>query len=127
MVQGIERRKFPRAYFTVKDNITAVFELPGPERFTMSTNILSISEGGISFIGQREVLEGLTSEDEILLVRLIEPEELSFLHNVVMQIRHTIDEPGMKHIVCGCHFVNIKREQRYGLYQFVEKILDGSN
>ncbi|PJB76814.1 MAG: hypothetical protein CO090_10010 [Acidobacteria bacterium CG_4_9_14_3_um_filter_49_7] len=127
MVQGVERRKFPRAYFTVKDGITAVLELPGPEKFTMSTNILSISEGGISFIGQREALEGFTSEDEILLVRCIEPEELRFLHSVVMQIRHTIDEPGMKHIVCGCQFVNISLEQRCGVYKFVESILDDSN
>ncbi|NOY23945.1 MAG: PilZ domain-containing protein [Acidobacteria bacterium] len=127
MVQGVERRKYPRAYFTVKDGITAVFELPGPEKFAMSTNILSLSEGGISFIGQREALENLTTEDEVLLVRLIEPQKLQFLQRVLIQVRHTINEPEMKHIVCGCHFININTDQRKGISEFVDNMLDPSN
>ncbi len=127
MVQGVERRKYPRAYFTVKDGIAAVFELPGPEKFTMATNILSLSEGGISFIGQREALEGLTAEDEILLVRLIEPKALRFLSSVLIQIRHTIDEPEMKHIVCGCRFTNINMAQKSGISNFVKDVLNISH
>ncbi len=127
MVQGVERRKYPRAYFTVKDGITAVFELPGPEKFTMSTNILSLSEGGISFIGQKEALENLATEDKILLVRLVEPQKLQFLQKVLIQVRHTINEPEMKHIVCGCRFIDISTDQRKGISEFVVNMLNPSD
>lgn len=126
MVQGAERRKYPRAYFTVKDSILAVFELPEPERFSMSTNVLSLSEGGISFIGQKEALESLNAGDEITLVRVFEPEELHFLHNLRLQVRHTISEPGMEHVLSGCHYLDISEEQKTGISRFVENWLNQS-
>ncbi len=124
MTQGIERRKYKRAYFTVKDNILAVFELTAPERFSMSTNILSLSEGGVSFIGQKEALETLKPGDEILLVRVFEPEDLHFLQNIRLQVRHSINEPGMEHILAGCQFLNASDGQKIGISHFVENWLD---
>ena len=126
MVQGVERRKYPRAYFTVSDSIFAVFELPEPEKFSMSTNVLSLSEGGISFIGQKEAMEDLNAGDKILLVRIFEPEELHFLHNIRLQIRHTISEPEMGHVLSGCNYLDISEEQKTGISRFVENWLNRS-
>ncbi|RLE18837.1 MAG: hypothetical protein DRJ08_05480 [Acidobacteria bacterium] len=126
MVQGVERRKFPRAYFTVSDSIFAVFELPEPEKFSMSTNVLSLSEGGISFIGQKEALESLKAGDQILLVRIFEPEDLHFLHNIRLQVRHTINEPGMEHVLVGCRFLDPSEEQKTGISKFVNNWLNRS-
>ncbi|NOZ14020.1 MAG: PilZ domain-containing protein [Acidobacteria bacterium] len=126
MVQGIERRKHPRAYFTVRDSIFAVFQLPEPEKFSMSTNVLSLSAGGISFIGQKEALEDVKAGHEILLVRVFEPEELHFLHNIRLQVRHTINEPGMEHILAGCRFIDISETQKEGISKFVTGWLNRS-
>ncbi len=123
MKKGVERRKYPRAYFTVKDGITGLFELPGPEKFNMSTNILSLSEGGISFIGQKEAMENVKTEDGILLVRVFEPAELHFLNNVFIHVCHTIDEPDMGHVLCGCRFANLSEEQKKELGTFVKNRL----
>lgn len=124
MVQGVERRKYPRAYFTVKDGVTGLFQLPGPEKFTMSTNILSLSEGGISFIGLKEAMENVKMEDGILLVRVFEPAKLHFLNNVFIQVRHTIDEPDMGHVLCGCSFSNLPEEQKSEIGKFVRNWLE---
>ena len=126
MVQGVERRKFPRAYFTVKDSILAVFQLKEPEEYTMSTNVLSLSEGGISFIGQKEALEDMKTGDEILLMRVFEPETLNFLRSIRLQVRHTINEPGMEHILAGCKFIDVSEEQKRGISKFVENWLNRS-
>jgi len=124
MKKGVERRKYPRAYFTVKDGITGLFELPGSEKFTMSTNILSLSEGGISFIGQKEAMENVKIEDGILLVRVFEPTKLHFLNNVFIHVRHTINEPDMGHVLCGCRFANLSEEQKSEIGKFVKNWLE---
>ena len=120
MVQGIERRLYPRAYFTISDDVFAVFELPGPDKMSLSTNVLSLSEGGISFIGQKETLQELQLEEELFLSRVFEPENLQFLHQIPMAVRHIIDDIEMEHVICGCQFLSMTELQRVKLKAFIE-------
>ena len=124
MVQGINRRKYPRAHFTIQDKVFAVFELPGPANVSMSTYILSLSEGGISLIGSQDAMAGLKTGDKLTLVKVLEPEELQILRNIRLQVRHTISELDMEHTLSGCCFLNATKEQKTVVATFVDKWLN---
>ncbi len=118
MNQGIERRRHRRIYFTAEDGVFAVIEMKGTAATTLSTNLLSLSEGGVSFIAQKEIVS-VASGNHVLLVRVFEPESLQFLHEVPMEIRHTITDSDMPHVVCGCEFKQLPDDQLEKIREFV--------
>jgi len=115
---GMERRVSKRAYFTVEDGVFAVLELPGPDKMSVSTNLLSLSEGGVSFIAHKEIRH-IEAGQQLLLVRVFEPESLSFIHQVPIEVRHIINEDDMPHLVCGCQFTDIGDDARLRIREFV--------
>jgi len=123
MVQGVERRRHRRIYFTVEDGIFAVIELPFWDDASISTNLLSLSEGGVSFICHKEHGD-LEPGQNLMLSRVFEPEELSFLHQVPMQVRHTINEPDMPHMVVGCQFLDISPDHKARIADYIARQLD---
>ncbi len=118
MNQGIERRKHRRIYFTAEDGVFAVIELKSGKATTLSTNLLSLSEGGVSFIAQKETVS-VEKGNHVLLVRVFEPESLQFLHEIPMEIRHTITDIEMPHVVCGCEFEQLADHQLEKIREFV--------
>ena len=113
-----EKRKSKRIYFTASDGIFAVIELPGPEKMSLSTNLLSLSEGGISFIAQREN-SAIEKGAELLLVRVFEPRELSFLHELPVEVCHIIEDEDLPHVVCGCQFTTISAPLKQKIREFL--------
>ena len=113
-----DRRRSRRTYFTVEDGVFAVIELGEADKMSLSTNLLSLSEGGISFIAQKE-LNQIQPGERLLLVRVFEPETLSFIHQITIQVRHTISDDEMPHIVCGCQFINLGDDQRKRIQEYV--------
>jgi len=115
---GMERRQCKRAYFTIEDGVFAVLELPGPDKMSVSTNLLSLSEGGVSFIAHKE-MRNIEQGQQLLLVRVFEPEPLSFIHQIPIQVRHIINEDDMPHLVCGCQFTELGDDARLRIREFV--------
>lgn len=113
-----EKRKSKRTYFTATDGVFAVIELPGPDKMSLSTNLLSLSEGGISFIAQREN-NTMEKGAELLLVRVFEPQELSFLHELPVEICHIIEDDELPHVVCGCQFKSIPETLQVKIREFL--------
>ena len=118
MTQGIERRRHRRVYFTAEDGVFAVIELKAGAGTTLSTNLLSLSEGGVSFIAQKETVS-VEAGNKVLLVRVFEPESLQFLHEIPMEIRHTITDMEMPHVVCGCEFDELSDHQLEEIREYV--------
>lgn len=118
MSQGMERRRHGRIYFTAEDGVFAVIELKAGSGMTLSTNLLSLSEGGVSFIAQKDSVS-VEKGNRVLLVRVFEPESLQFLHEIPMAIRHTITDTEMPHVVCGCEFENLSDHQLEKIREYV--------
>lgn len=118
-----ERRQYPRIYFVPEDDTAAdvrppapVVDPPAPAR------LLSLSEGGLSFLAGIGTFPRLREGDQLTLDRIDRPAELTFLRAVDLEVCHV--HTGDRNLVCGCQFVNIPPGSRTDLRDYIRERLD---
>lgn len=120
----IEKRRHLRIYFTLEDGIFAKLGFPENKRSELTTNMLSLSEGGISFIFNKDNVGTVLEGEKILIKNILKPENLTFLNNVQTEVRHVVTSNEMNHLICGCQFLDLKNEIKLQIKELVENVSD---
>ncbi len=104
---GEEKREFKRAFFTLEEGITA-FVIPiNNENKPAEVTILSISAGGLSFLGNRFKLPRMKPGDHLIINDIDTPQPIGKIIHTEVKIRYILDNPRRVRVVCGCEFVDI--------------------
>ncbi len=119
-----EKRKHSRIYFTLEDGIFTALDFPEKSNENVTTNMLSLSEGGVSFIFNKENVANIFPGEKIKIKKVIKPESLSFLTDVETEVKHIVTDNELNHIVCGCQFLDLKSELRNKIQSIVESVSD---
>jgi len=119
-----EKRKHPRIYFTLEDGIFTALGFPEKSNESITTNMLSLSEGGVSFIFNKENVANIYPGEKIKIKKVIKPESLSFLTDVETEVKHIVTDNELNHIVCGCQFLDLKSELKNKIQSIVESVSD---
>jgi c-di-GMP-binding flagellar brake protein YcgR len=119
-----EKRKHPRIYFTLEDGIFTALDFPEKSNESVTTNMLSLSEGGVSFIFNKENVANIFPGEKIKIKKVIKPESLSFLTDVETEVKHIVTDNELNHIVCGCQFLDLKKELKNKIQSIVESVSD---
>jgi len=117
-----DRRVHARVHFTVEDGVSVLLERTSPDgvhAMLVSAFVLNLSEGGMAIIGRNPALMNLKPGDTLTLVRMLAPEELAFLKQVELEVRHALYEEETEHILAGCRFVDLSPEAREQIARFV--------
>ena len=87
------------------------------------TRLLSLSEGGLSFMTFQGVFDEPQVDEQLHLEGVLRPEGLLFLQNVGLQVRHHIG--GDAHLIIGCRFIDPGDELQHRLRGFIFSYLEG--
>ncbi|MFP4350068.1 MAG: PilZ domain-containing protein [Desulfococcaceae bacterium] len=115
-----DRRRARRIFFSVKDRITAEFQLPPPRTEPVTGNIMDISPDGIGITLERADATQLKQGDHLMLTSVRNIRVLSFLQGLEMEIRWVLDHRSLSHIGLGCQFIEITEETRERIRGFME-------
>lgn len=118
----IDKRRHPRVYFTLEDGIFTSLTFPEKNDEPITTNMLSLSEGGISFIFDKESVGSIFEGEKIEIVNVIKPLNLTFLNNIQTEVKHVVTSNELNHLVCGCEFLDLKSEMREKIKSIVENV-----
>jgi c-di-GMP-binding flagellar brake protein YcgR len=115
-----ERRRSKRIFFSVKDRITAEFQLPPPRSEPLTGSIMDISPDGIGITLERAVATQLNQGDHLMMTSVRNIRVLSFLQDLELEIRWLLDHRSLSHIGLGCQFIEISEETRERIRGFME-------
>lgn len=103
----IEKRKNTRVFFAVEEDIAAT--VSGHENSTLSipVTLLSISPGGLSFMGNRYKLPELSEGDHISLSGIGTPSPLGPIDSVEAEVKYILDLQHNVRLSIGCEFAEI--------------------
>ena len=115
-----ERRRSKRIFFSVKDRITAEFQLPPPRSEPLTGSIMDISPDGIGITLERAAATQLNQGDHLMMTSVRNIRVLSFLQDLELEIRWLLDHRSLSHIGLGCQFIEISEETRERIRGFME-------
>ena len=118
---GLERRRFRRVAIPSDDDIMGFISSPrliADE--SIAVNIIDLSAGGLHFFLLRGYFKEITTGDHLTLREIKGTKNLDFISNVELEIKWIADHQSLKHIGLGCEFLNISKEIRQQIDQFVD-------
>lgn len=115
-----DRRRSKRIFFSVKDRITAEFQLPPPRSEPLTGSIMDISPDGIGITLEKSAAPQLSQGDRLILKSVRNIRVLSFLQDLELEIRWLLDHRSLSHIGLGCQFIDISEETRERIRGFME-------
>ena len=126
-----EKRENKRAFFTLEDNITASVE-PHKNGGPVQVIILSISAGGLSFVGARQKVSGIKEGDRFTLKGFEAPEPLGRIDSVEAEVKYILDHDVNIRVAFGCEFTKITassvpRIEEYVNFRYREMGLEDKN
>lgn len=116
-----EKRESKRAFFTLEDNITAAVEVhqdssTGPVQVV----ILSISAGGLSFVGARQKISGIKEGDRLTLKGIEAPEPLGRIDSFEAEVKYILDHDINIRVAFGCEFTKISDSYVRKIREYVD-------
>jgi len=119
-----ERREYKRVFFTLEDNVTSVIQLKDQDGDLIQVTLLSISRGGVSFVGSRAKTQGLKEGDKITLRDIKAPEPLGTIDSVESEIKYILDFDNDIRIGFGCEFTDIPQWLLARITKYVDDRLE---
>ena len=108
---GQEKRKFKRYIFPNDENMTIKIRLSGKEN-GVEARLLNVSEGGLGLAINKNQLDGLEEDTEIVIESLHSNIQLQKLRELTLKVRWVIDLKPLENIVTGCEFVQLHQDGR---------------
>ncbi len=118
--ENSDRRRFPRAIFSVEDGITGVLSIPGIHEKALSARILNLSEGGLQFSLDEKDKMKIHKGDRIVLLQIKAPSTLKFLMNIDAEVKWVLSNDVLELAGAGCAFINLSAISREQIAGFVE-------
>jgi len=119
-----EKRRHPRIFFTLEDGIFTSLAFPEKDKKLITTTMLSLSEGGVSFMFSKSDVANIYPGEKIEIKNVIKPENLSFLTNAQTEVKHIVTDNEINHIVCGCQFLDLKKDIHKKIKSIIENVSD---
>jgi c-di-GMP-binding flagellar brake protein YcgR len=115
-----ERRGSKRAFFTLEEGISAEVTICGHEEGeTLRVTLLSISIGGLSFLGARHQLPGISVGDRLKITDIQTPPPLDPIDETEGEIKYIIDYDQHSRIAIGVEFTDILQLHRKKIFEYV--------
>ena len=104
---SFERRRFPRIFFSEKDEISAYIMIPNKPEILIKANVMDLSEGGIFVTIRKETkLRDIIKGARLVLVEIRGPGSLMDIEEAEIEIKWVIYNQYLDHIGLGCEFTN---------------------
>jgi hypothetical protein len=114
-----EKRKFNRIPFSYQDNIVGVFTHPG-RHDKISSHILNISMQGLYFTIRKEEAKKLSENDQLALLELKGPKQISYILNIDMTVARILDHSDLEYFGYGCKFISFPDSSIDQIKRFLE-------
>jgi c-di-GMP-binding flagellar brake protein YcgR len=115
---GKERRRLTRCYFGKDENVKAIFSIADEEQ-NVITNLMDISEGGMSVAFIKSGSSKIKNGDTLTLKEITGFQELSFLYDIDNEIKWLVNIELLNRIALGCEFIAITDATRDRIRDFV--------
>ncbi len=110
---SFERRRFPRIFFSDKDEISAYIMIPRKPEILIKASVMDLSEGGIFVTIRKETkLRDIIKGARLILVEIRGPGSLMDVEETEIEIKWLIYNQNLDHIGLGCEFTNGNRSIR---------------
>jgi hypothetical protein len=116
----VNNRRSRRAFFTFEDNIGTSAHLSGNFDESIPVTLLSISNGGVSFTGNRFKFDSIIEGDVITLKKIQTPEPLGPIDKIDALVKYVVKDDYSVRIVLGCEFTNMSKTWLVKIGDFVD-------
>lgn len=118
--ERIEKRECARVFFTLEEDITATVSSREHTVQSIPVTILSLSAGGLSFLGNRYKLPEIAEGEQLTLTALNFPKPLGTIDNIKVNIIYILDFQHNVRLSFGCEFVGIPVSLAEKIEEFVQ-------
>lgn len=118
--ERIEKRERARVFFTLEEDITATVSSHENTVQSIPVTILSLSSGGLSFLGNRYKLPGIAERERLTLTALNFPQPLGTIDNINVVVVYILDFQHNVRLSLGCEFVDIPGSLAEKIEEFVQ-------
>lgn len=100
----VEKRRNERVFFTLEEDVTAVFSIHENTTQAIPVTLLSIAPGGFSFMGNRYKLPELSEGDRLTLTSIETPRPLGPIEHLEGVVKYILDFQHNVRLSIGCEF-----------------------
>lgn len=128
--ERIEKRERARIFFTLEEGVTATISSAsshGTDAQSIPITILSLSSGGLSFLGNRYKLPGITEGEQLMLTSVNFPQPLGTIENLRIVVIYILDFHHNVRLSFGCEFKEIPGSLAEKIEEFVQFRLKNVN
>jgi len=115
-----EKRERARIFFTLEEGITATVSSQGTAAQSIPITILSLSSGGLSFLGNRYKLPGIAEGEQLTLTSINFPQPLGTIDSVRIVVIYILDFHHNVRLSFGCEFQEIPGSLAEKIEEFVQ-------
>jgi hypothetical protein len=119
-IDGKERRRCDRLFFSAEDKMNGFFIFPGNNQEILDAHVMNISISGLHFTIKRNKMISFRVGDRLILTKLMGKSPLQIVSNIEVEIKWVLDNKSMKNIGCGCEFHNLPDVICSQLSNFIE-------
>jgi len=119
---GVEKRRFSRVFFSIKDEVLGLFTHSDSEKEMITANIVNLSEGGLHFVLGRNKNKKFIGGDRLVFSEIKAKKTLEFVADIEVEIKWVLDDQYLKHVGFGCEFVNIPDAKRKEIVQLMNRL-----
>jgi c-di-GMP-binding flagellar brake protein YcgR len=125
--ERVEKRERARIFFTLEEGVTATVSSHGTDAQSIPITILSLSSGGLSFLGNRYKLPGITEGEQLTLSSINFPQPLGTIDNLRLAVIYILDFHHNVRLSFGCEFRDIPNSLAEKIEDFVQYRLKDVN
>lgn len=118
--ERIEKRERARVFFTLEEGVTATVSSQGTTAQSIPITILSLSSGGLSFLGNRYKLPGIAEGEQLTLTSVNFPQPLGTVENLRIVVIYILDFHHNVRLSFGCEFQEIPGPLAEKIEEFVQ-------
>lgn len=118
--ERVEKRERARIFFTLEEGVTATVSSHGTVAQSIPITILSLSSGGLSFLGNRYKLPGIAEGEQLTLTSINFPQPLGTIDNIRIEVIYILDFHHNVRLSFGCEFKGIPGSLAEQIEEFVQ-------
>lgn len=120
----VDNRESGRVFFTLEEGINATITSHKDKALSIPITLLSLSAGGLSFMGNRYKLPKIAEGDRVTLTAVTTPLPLGPIDQLEADIVYVLDFQHNVRLSFGCRFTGLPLSQTKKIHQFVHFRLD---
>lgn len=122
----IERRRYPRSFFTQEERVIGSFILLENEPEGRKAMILNMSRGGFGFTLPKTQKKGIRKGTRLLLYQIQARDSKTKVEtDLTLEIRWVLDHGYLDHIGFGCEYKNPQEGAIQNLVDFFNNVFPG--